>query len=96
MNFANVDVIIAKNNINRYNETKQIDMVYLKGLSYDAVPEMQNLLASVKDLSDKGERQIAEDIIEYFEDKKVSHNEVEKYLRNLREPAKVVNVYLGK
>jgi hypothetical protein len=71
MNFANVDVIIAKNNINRYNETKQIDMVYLKGLSYDAVPEMQNLLASVKDSSDKGERQIAEDIIEYFEDKKI-------------------------
>jgi hypothetical protein len=46
-------------------------MVYLKGLSYDAVPEMQNLLASVKDSSDKGERQIAEDIIEYFEDKKI-------------------------
>ncbi|GAI55613.1 unnamed protein product, partial [marine sediment metagenome] len=28
-----------KNNINRYFETGQIDMVYLKGLSYDAIPE---------------------------------------------------------
>jgi hypothetical protein len=71
MNFANVDVIIAKNNISRYYETKQIDMTYLKGLSYDAVPEMQNLLLSVKDSSDPGEKQIAEDIIEYFTNKKM-------------------------
>ena len=41
----------------------------------------------------KAEKETAK---EYFEDKKVSHSEVEKYLRNLREPAKVVNVYLGK
>ncbi len=71
MNFTNVDVIIAKNNISRYYETKQIDIVYLKGLSYDAVPEMRNLLLSIKDSSDPGEKQIAEDIIEYFEDKKI-------------------------
>ncbi len=71
MNFANVDVIIAKNNINRYYETGQIDMSYLKGLSYDAAPEMQKLLASVKDSSDPGEKQIAEDIIEYFNEKKI-------------------------
>jgi hydroxymethylglutaryl-CoA reductase len=32
----------------------------------------------------------------YFEDKKVSHSEVEKYLKNLREPANVVNIYSGK
>jgi hypothetical protein len=71
MNFANVDVIIARNNIDRYYETKQIDMVYLKGLSYDAVPEMQKLLTSVKDSSESGEKRIAEDILEYFEDKNI-------------------------
>ncbi len=71
MNFANVDVIIAKNNINRYYETGQIDMDYLKGLSYDAVPEMQKLLVSVKDSSEPYEKQIAEDIIEDFEEKKI-------------------------
>lgn len=41
----------------------------------------------------KAEKEIAK---EYFEDKKVSHSEVEKYLKNLREPANVVNVYVGK
>jgi hypothetical protein len=71
MNFANVDMIIAKNNIGRYYETGQIDMTYLKGLSYDAVPEMQKLLASVKDSPDQGKKQIAEDIIGYFEDKRI-------------------------
>jgi len=71
MNFANVDVVIAKNNINRYYKTGQIDMAYLKGLSYDAVPEMQKLLVSVKDSSDPYEKQIAEDIIEDFEEKKI-------------------------
>jgi hypothetical protein len=71
MNFANVDMIIAKNNINRYYETGQIDMAYLEGLSYDAVPEMQKFLESVKDSQDPGEKQIAEDIKEYFEEKKI-------------------------
>jgi hydroxymethylglutaryl-CoA reductase len=32
----------------------------------------------------------------YFEDKKVSHYEVDKYLKNLREPAHVVNIFAGK
>ena len=71
MNFANVDVIIAKNNINRYFETGQIDMVYLKNLSYDAIPEMQRLLISVKSSSDSEEKQIAGDIIEYFNERKL-------------------------
>jgi len=71
MNFANVDVIIAKSNINRYFETGQIDMVYLKGLSYDAVPEMQRLLISVKNSSDSEEKQIAGEIIEYFNERKL-------------------------
>src|SRR4030043_848774 len=71
MNFANVDIIIAKNNINRYFETGQIDMVYLKSLSYDAIPEMQRLLISVKSSSDSEEKQIAGDIIEYFNERKL-------------------------
>ena len=70
MNFANVDSIIAKNNINRYFETGQIDMVYLKSLSYDAAPEMQRLLISFKGSTDLEEKQIAGEIIEYFNGKK--------------------------
>jgi len=71
MNFTNVDVIIAKNNINRYFETGQIDMVYLKSLSYDAAPEMQRLLISVKGSSDLEEKQISGEIVEYFNEKKL-------------------------
>ena len=71
MNFANVDIIIAKNNVNRYFETGQIDMVYLKSLSYDAIPEMQRLLISVKSSSDSEEKQIGGEIIEYFNERKL-------------------------
>jgi len=66
MNFANVDKIIANNNINRYFETGQIDMVYLKGLSYDAVPEMEKFFISVKDSQDSKDKQIANEIPGYF------------------------------
>ena len=66
MNFANVDKIIADNNINRYFKTGQIDMVYLKGLSYDAVPEMEEFFISVKDSQDSKDKQIANEIPEYF------------------------------
>ena len=70
MNFANVDIIIAKNNINRYFETGQIDMAYLKGLSYDAAPEIQRLLMSVKSSPDLKKKQMAEEILEYFKESK--------------------------
>jgi hypothetical protein len=43
VNYVNVDVIIAKNNINRYYKTGEIDMYYLKQLSYDAIPELTRL-----------------------------------------------------
>jgi len=46
LNFANVDVIIARNNINRYCSTGEIDVGYLTRLSYDAIPEMTRLLKS--------------------------------------------------
>ena len=66
MNFSNVDKIIADNNINRYFKTGQIDMVYLKGLSYDAVPEMEEFFISVKDSQDSKDKQIANEILDYF------------------------------
>lgn len=66
MNFVNVDKIIANNNINRYFETGQIDMVYLKSLSYDAVPEMKKFYISVKDSQNLKDKQIANEISNYF------------------------------
>lgn len=44
LNFINVDKLIAKNNIIRYEETKKIDIEYIKLLSYDAAPEIIKLL----------------------------------------------------
>ena len=70
MNFANVDIIIAKNNINRYFETGQIDMAYLKGLSYDATPEIQRLFMSVKDSLDLKEKQMTQELSGYFKERK--------------------------
>jgi hypothetical protein len=69
LNFANVDVIIAKNNINRYFESGQIDVVYLKGLSYDAAPEMQRLFVTVKSSPDPKEKQMALELSGYFKDR---------------------------
>jgi hypothetical protein len=70
LNFTNVDVIIAKNNINRYFVSGQIDVVYLKGLSYDAVPEMQNLFFTVKNSPDLKEKQMALELSGYFKERK--------------------------
>ena len=71
MNFANVDIIIAKNNINRYFDSGQIDVDYLKGLSYDAIPEIQKLLISVKNSPDPEEKKIAGEILENFNERKL-------------------------
>jgi len=75
LNFSNVDVIIAKNNIARYRSTQQIDFVYLKGLSWDAVPELKSFYTSIKDSQDIEEKQMTGDMIMYFSDKK---SELEK------------------
>jgi hypothetical protein len=61
LNFANVDVIIAQNNIERYAETGEIDMEYLKGLSYDAIPQMARLA---------GDKELGDEVLKYFGDKK--------------------------
>ncbi len=44
LNFANIDVIIANNNIDRYVKTGKLDTQYLKNLSYDSIPVLVNLL----------------------------------------------------
>jgi len=63
LNFANVDVIIARNNINRYHSTGEIDTYYLESLSYDAIPIIGELL-------DGQDEDIAAQIRNYFERKK--------------------------
>ena len=40
LNFANVDVSIARRNIARYEQTGKIDAYYLTALSHDAIPEL--------------------------------------------------------
>jgi hypothetical protein len=46
INYINVDVIIARNNMERYEKTKVIDVRYMSSLSYDAVQETVKLLNS--------------------------------------------------
>ncbi|TBL78680.1 DUF4153 domain-containing protein [Paenibacillus thalictri] len=43
LNYINVDAVIAKNNIARYETSGNIDVAYLAGLSYDAVPQLIRL-----------------------------------------------------
>ncbi|WP_289136896.1 DUF4153 domain-containing protein [uncultured Brevibacillus sp.] len=43
LNYVNMDAMIAKNNLNRYYATGNIDIEYLSRLSYDAVPLMIEL-----------------------------------------------------
>jgi hypothetical protein len=70
MNFANVDVIIAENNIERYFESGQIDIYYLKELSYDAIPGMQRFLTSDSYSSDLEKEKITGEILEQFKQNK--------------------------
>jgi len=63
LNFANVDAIIARNNINRYYSTEEIDVGYLTMLSYDAIPEMTRLLKSE-------DKEIVNAVNDYFEKEK--------------------------
>lgn len=43
LNFVNFDVMIAKNNFERYQKTKQIDVSYIGRLSYDVIPWLVQL-----------------------------------------------------
>ncbi|MDB5052531.1 MAG: hypothetical protein JWM44_581 [Bacilli bacterium] len=40
LNYTNIDVLIAKNNLARYEQSGKIDLSYLQGLSDDAIPEL--------------------------------------------------------
>ena len=48
INFANIDVLITRNNIERYSQTGKLDTQYLRNLSYDSIPELVNLLDDEK------------------------------------------------
>jgi len=43
LNYINMDRIIAEINIQRYHQTRQIDLAYLASLSYDSVPALVKL-----------------------------------------------------
>lgn len=49
LNYINVDNIIVKNNIERYNKGNPIDILYLTTLSYDAVPKLVDFVNSTSD-----------------------------------------------
>jgi hypothetical protein len=69
LNFSNVDEIIAKNNIRRYFDTGNIDMAYLKELSFDAIPEMNKFYLSIKNSEKFTEKQMAEGLSGYFNER---------------------------
>jgi hypothetical protein len=74
LNFSNVDLIIARNNIDRYIETGQIDLEYLKGLSYDAIPEMERLIdidLKSENTSETSRLDIKDEVMVFFNDKKL-------------------------
>lgn len=48
VNFANIDLIIVRENIDRYKSTGKIDVNYFTVLSYDAVPYVLNFMQSNK------------------------------------------------
>ncbi|MBP1153828.1 MULTISPECIES: DUF4153 domain-containing protein [unclassified Paenibacillus] len=43
LNYVNIDALIARNNIQRYEATGEIDAAYLGSLSYEAVPYLLEL-----------------------------------------------------
>jgi Predicted signaling protein consisting of a modified GGDEF domain and a DHH domain len=63
INYINIDVVIAKNNIERYNATNKIDVEYLSTLSYDAIPEIAKLTKA-------GDEKIAADVTAMLKGKK--------------------------
>ncbi|WP_053956079.1 DUF4153 domain-containing protein [Inediibacterium massiliense] len=58
LNYINVDKIVAKYNIERYENKHKIDMNYLKSLSYDATEEILRLY-------DVGDEEIKKEVREY-------------------------------
>jgi len=69
INFANIDVLITKNNIDRYLETGKLDTHYLRNLSYDTLPQLVNLLDDEK---------VSIDINKYFVEQQKEIKELSK------------------
>ena len=63
INYVNIDVVIARSNIERYHKTGNIDASYLTCLSYDAVPLLVGLI------NDKNQ-EVATDIQNYLYNQK--------------------------
>ena len=49
INYINIDSIIVKNNLERYNKGNPIDILYLTTLSYDVVPKLVDLEKKTSD-----------------------------------------------
>ena len=64
INYVNVDKVIAENNIERYNKGNSIDIAYLSGLSYDAVPLLVDFRNNTTD------QELANQLENVLEDKK--------------------------
>ena len=60
LNYVNVDAYIAKNNIQIYKQTNEIDIEYLTTLSYDALPYIKEL----KDDSNIGVSRVVKNYLE--------------------------------
>ena len=63
LNYINVDKMIAEKNIDIYYKTQKIDALYLRNLSYDAIPEILRL-------KDDSNMVVAMQVANYLEDLK--------------------------
>jgi hypothetical protein len=73
LNFINIDRIIAKENILRYEETGKIDVGYIINLSYDAMPEIVRLLNAE-------ETEVSQQIREHLErQKEIMHDQYDQW-----------------
>ena len=61
LNYINVDKLIAEKNIDIYYKTQKIDALYLRNLSYDAIPEILRL-------KDDSNTIVAMQVANYLED----------------------------
>jgi hypothetical protein len=60
INYANIDVLITKLNIERYEQTGKIDVGYLSSLSDSAIPQLIGLLQAKDEVSAKTENYLYE------------------------------------
>jgi hypothetical protein len=91
INFANVDSLIANRNIRRYENTGKIDIYYLANLSYEAVPQLVNLLPELETKDAKNAKVLADSLYIKNENLKqysdwqsfnLSANKAKKLLKN--------------